>query len=36
MSGHYSLHAYVHDWVLEHLIGEFDTTLFGLAIRCMS
>ena len=36
MSGHYSLHACVHDWVLEHLISEFDTTLFGLATRCIA
>ena len=36
MSGHYSLHRCVHDWVLEHLIGEFDTTLFGLATYCVA
>ena len=36
MSGHYSLHECVHDWVLENLIGESDTTLFGLAMRCVA
>ena len=36
MPGHYSLHACVHDWVLEYLIGRFDMTLFGLAIHCIA
>jgi tetratricopeptide (TPR) repeat protein len=36
MPGHYSLHACVHDWVLECLIGNFDITLFGLATHCIA
>lgn len=36
MPGHYSLHACVHDWVLEYLIGKFDMTLFDLAIHCIA
>ena len=36
MPGHYSLHACVHDWVLEYLIGKFDITLFGLAMHCIA
>ncbi|KAL8809435.1 MAG: hypothetical protein Q9223_007928, partial [Gallowayella weberi] len=35
MPGHYSLHACVHDWVLEYLIGKIDIALFGLAIHCV-
>ncbi|KAI4086028.1 MAG: hypothetical protein L6R37_008451, partial [Teloschistes peruensis] len=34
--GHYSLHACVHDWVLEYLIYEVDIALFGLAIHCIA
>ena len=36
MPGHYSLHACVHDWVLEYLIGKFDVALFGLAMHCIA
>ncbi|KAL9026309.1 MAG: hypothetical protein Q9180_007502 [Flavoplaca navasiana] len=36
MPGHYSLHACVHDWVLEYLIGKIDIALFGLAIHCVA
>ncbi|KAL8976675.1 MAG: hypothetical protein Q9205_007369, partial [Flavoplaca limonia] len=34
--GHYSLHACVHDWVLEYLIGKIDIALFGLALHCVA
>ena len=33
ITGLYSLHACVHDWVLEYLIGKIDIALFGLAIH---
>ena len=36
MPGFYSLHTYVHDWVLRYLISEFDVALFGLATRCIA
>ena len=36
MPGHYSLHACVHDWVLEYLIGKFAVALFGLAMHCIA
>ena len=36
MSGHYSLHTCVHDWVLENLIGKLNITLAGLAMRCVA
>ena len=34
--GHHSLHTCVHDWVMVHFIGEFDMTLFYLAIHCIA
>ena len=36
MPGYYSLHACVHDWVLEYLIRKVDITLFGLAMHCVA
>ena len=36
MPGHYSLHACVHEWVLEYLIGKFDVALSGLAMHCIA
>ncbi|KAI4225787.1 MAG: hypothetical protein L6R40_008348 [Gallowayella cf. fulva] len=36
MPGYYSLHACVHDWVLEYLIGKIDIALFGLAMHCVA
>lgn len=36
MPGQYSLHACVHNWVLEYLIGEVEIALFGLAMDCVT
>ena len=36
MPGYYSLYACVYNWILEHLIGKIDITLFGLAMHCVA
>ncbi|KAF7511865.1 hypothetical protein GJ744_003098 [Endocarpon pusillum] len=36
LPGHYSVHAYVHDWVSSYLNGEFQMELFCLAIECVT